>query len=184
MGKNKRKRSLNISSGSSNLGDTSLSKNSPQTEKSNLHHKSETRKNNQNILSTAYEDTSLTVDLTKTAENMTGDEYLTENNKNTKENYSDGNARKVSLSNDNRRGPGVTTSFESYFETLTKRRSQSLENRPNQMQLKKEDFLKVDTPQNLQDQRHTMDGKEGKIHKLTHPKKKIKMSMYTDKLSD
>jgi len=184
MGKNKKKRPLDISSSSSNLSDVSLNKKSPEAEKS-----WDANQKNQ-ILSTNHEAKKL----------FAFKDCLNGKNENKKENENeytevDGTfdaaeeVRNLSNSSDILQGPGVTTSFESYVQSLARRRYHSLENRLDQKMVaiknsKKEDFLKVVPTQKFQDQQHGMDGKNGKIHQLTHPKKKIKMSIYNDMISE
>jgi len=174
MGKNKRKRSLNVSSSSSNLGDTSLGKNSSQEEKMDVQQNSDTRKNDQTIMST---DTSFKVNLTEIAETTTGDGDKMESMKSTEDvrNF-------ISNSSVNLRSDKIAQDFETYFETLARRRSQSLENRSSQVidtklpkQLVREDFLKVVPHKEILGQQFGLNDKVDKHHHhLAHPKKKLR----------
>ena len=171
MGKNRKKRPLDISSSSSNLGDVSLKKNSPEAEKP-----WDANPKNQ-ILSASREAKKL----------FAFKDCVIENNENTKENEyievddtSDAadEVRNLSNSYDNLQGlqgRGVTPVFESYVQLSARRRSQSLENRldhkVNAKNLSKEVFLKVTPSQKVTD-RCVIDGKDSNIHHLTHPKKK------------
>ena len=181
MGKNKntRKRPLNTSSSSSNMGDLSMDR-SIVEEKSGVKDKSETLHENPELQTTACGVVSLRTasDSDKDASNLS-----------------------YNSSSDNLCASVVTDEqkFESYFESLARRRSLSLDSRPEQMKsglnnpiqftktktLSEKDFLKVVSPRRLESQRRWSDRKEDNLRQhLTHPKKKIKTSIFNSPIFD
>ena len=176
MGKYKRKRSLNSSSGSSNSGDLSMNK-SIAEENSNVKQKLNTQYENQEIRSTAvYEDTASQSAFSEGNFLSDSDEAVPNSIHNSSGNICHANDKEERY-------------FESYFDTLARKRSQSLQSRTEQMKtsshlvtktkgLIKENFLKVvPPPRSLDGQRFGNDSNH-QLHQVTHPKKRIKTNLY------
>ena len=183
MGKRnyKRKRSLDTSSGSSNFGDLSINKSIAEEKKSDVKQKEYTQQQNKEFQPVVCGTVSLRAegdDISQSDEEMSNPSYNSDDNLCTY-NFTEQKC------------------FESYFETLAKRRSHSLEGRSEQMRnesttslitnnkrlfqrdlFRKDlfqkdfpnDFLKVASSRRLEEQRRVGDSKEGK--QLTHPKKR------------
>src|SRR5688572_6615405 len=164
--KNTRKRPLNTSSSSSNMGDLSMDR-SIVEEKSGVKDKSETLHENPELQTTACGGV---VSLRTASDSEKDASNLSYNS-----------------SSDNLCASVVTDEqkFESYFESLARRRSLSLDSRSELMKsglnnpiqftktktLSEKDFLKVVSPRRLESQRRWSDRKEGNLrHHLTQPK--------------
>lgn len=176
MGKNnhKRKRPLDTSSSSSNLGETSMNNNIAE-EKSDVKQKSTTQSENKEIQSTACGVISLRPGSIEGKDYSDSDEDMSNLSYNSSGNLCSSNVTEEKY-------------FESYVESLARRRSQSLESRPRQMKnrptsplitktktLINEDCLKVISPRRLEDQRCSNQCKDGKLHQqLAHRKKRLK----------
>ena len=132
MGKNQKKRPLNTSSSSSNSGDLSMNRSIREEEKLDGKQKSGVRENTTENEFT-YSTTSLTENTVNVDDNRNTDESNVKGND--KVNSAADMRNLLCKSSENLRSENVTLEarFESYFETLAKRRSQSLENRPNQI---------------------------------------------------
>ena len=191
MGKNKRKRSLDTSS-SSKSGNVSL--NIPEEEKLHIEKKPDTQQTNQDILSTTTETTSSKSGLSQNTENITEIE-----NENTSEGISGNHISEfvedtrnfIYTSCENLRSKNIAEGkcdqFESYYESMARRRSRSLENRPDWMidlvaegKFVGTNILREVPSQKNQDQLCETGFKEDKRHSRAHPKKKFKMSSYTN----
>jgi len=191
MGKNKRKRSLNISSSSSKSGNVSLNISLPEEEKLDAKKKSDAQQPNHEISSTACETTSNS-ELTQNTENIAETENTRESRagNHTSESVEDvGNF--IYNSCDNLHSENIALGkcdvFESYYESMARRRSQSLENRPDwvidsvsENKFVRTDFLREVPPQKNQVQFPATSFMEGKCHPRAHPRKRFKMSTYTN----
>ena len=189
MGKNKLKRRLNTSSSSSNFGDVSL--NIPEEQKFDSQKKYVLQQEVQKVLPAASETTSgLTGDIEKRKENE-GDDIEGNHTSESVEDlrnfiykssdnlHSDYNSQKKS------------DCFESYFESLARRRCRSLENRPDQFlgkgntnKLKRENVLTNVPPRKIQDQMSGTNAKDGERRQSLHPRKKIKVNLYKNPTFD
>ena len=173
MGKYKRKRSLNSSSGSSNLGDISMNK-SIAEEKSDVSQNVNTQYENQEIRSSAV------------CENTALEEALSEGNCVSDSDETVPNSFYNSSGNIRRATDKEEWYFESYCDSLARKRSQSLENRTkngltsplitNTKSVVNENFLKVVPSRSLVDQRLGNDSQH--LRQFIHPKKKIRTDIY------
>ena len=166
-----KKRSLNVSSGSSKSGDVSL--NIADKEKLDTQQNFDTKRINS--------DMSAAAETVSEAVSTQGAEYI-RNIEGTIENtdlvyHFTGNLHDASVSDER--------NFESYVQSLARRRSQSLESRPIQVtngststspmethRLMKEGFLKVNRPRMF----HACT--PGEPHQTAHPRKRYKANVY------
>ena len=171
--KNQRKRPLNTSSGSSNMGDLSMDR-SIAEEKSGVGTKS-------NLLHGGPEFQTATCGVVSLRTDSSADIHISDSDKevsNTSYYSSSGNlcetvASRRSLSLDSR--PGQTKDGPTSRSTLTTKTKTLI----------KKDFLKMASPRRLEGHGYGSDRKEGKEHQhITHPKKKIKTTIYNSPISD
>jgi len=172
MGKNnnssKRKRSLDLSVSSA---DVSLEKSVNEEEKltaKRAHGKPIENPNKDGVISTAV--AILSGPTMNAAENKSETEYIEEITESGGKNVVSGDSGTLFTSSEDLRSTH-SQDFESYFETLTKRRSQSLDRRPDHfsstMEYQKENFAVVRCPTT------------SKTGSFKQPRKKVKAGIYT-----